>query len=85
MTIEEMKDNMTIFYRKENGAIKQILGGVHDMSCFGEEEHDFSQIWGYVVVKKDSYVMNNSQYFIYDTEAKQLKLKQDSIPQYPTI
>jgi hypothetical protein len=83
MTIEEMQNNMTVFYRKKTGEIKTIIGGINDMSAFGAEQEDMELIWGYVVIPRDTYVINNSQNFIYDIETKELKIKQDAVPKYP--
>jgi hypothetical protein len=82
-TIAEMQNKMTVYYRLENGAIKQIIGGIQDMSVFGDEQNDFIKIWGYIVLDMDAYVINNSQNFVYDLESNQLKIKQDTLPKYP--
>lgn len=73
--IAEFENKMTIFYRKANGEIKNIVTGIQDMSFFGEEEGDYSLIWDYVVLDKDDFVISNPLNFKVNIVSKQLEIK----------
>lgn len=71
-TIEDFENNMTIYYRKATGAIKQVAGGIQDMSVFGDEESDYTLIWDFIIVPRDEYVRDNMNLFTVDVETKEL-------------
>lgn len=52
-------ENLTVFYNKRTGTIKEICGGVQSMSWFGNEEEDYSQIFSHIVVPYDEYILTN--------------------------
>lgn len=64
MNISEEQSKMTIFYNKRLGSIQAVVSGSQDMSYFGEEEEDFKQIYDYIVVDNDEYIIKNSYNFI---------------------
>lgn len=76
---------MTIYYRKANGEIKQLMSGVNDMSVFGEEQEDFGLIWDYIVVEYDEYVRDNVRHFYVDVETKSLVFNAPKIPSKYTL
>lgn len=73
MNISEEQSKMTIFYNKRLGSIQAVVSGSQDMSYFGEEEEDFKQIYDYIVVDNDEYIIKNSYNFIVVNE--ELKIK----------
>ena len=76
---------MTIYYRKANGEIKQLMSGVNDMSVFGEEQEDFELIWDYIVVEYDEYVRDNARHFYVDVETKSLVFNASKVPSKYTL
>jgi len=76
--INEHNNSMTIFFSKSSGEIKGYATGIQDMSFYGNNAEDFSLIWDYVIMKKDSQVLNNIEKFIVNTETKELEL----LPEY---
>jgi hypothetical protein len=79
-SIKQMEDNMTIFYTKRTGDIKNIASGIQDMSFFGVDAEDFSAIWDYAVLPKEDYVLNNLKLFRFDSQTSSLKLVQSENP-----
>ena len=77
-TIEDHQSKMTVFYSKSNGAIKNVVSGIHDMSFYADEKNDLSIIWDYEVVDYDQFVIYNATQFVFDTGEQILKLKNDS-------
>ena len=73
MNITQEQSKMTIFYNKRLGTIQAIVGGIQDMSYFGNEEEDFKVIYDYIVIDYDEYVINNSNNFY--VGERQLKFK----------
>ncbi len=71
-TIEDFENNMTIYYRKATGAIKQVAGGIQDMSVFGDEESDYTLIWDFIIAPRDENVRDNMNQFTVDLETKEL-------------
>lgn len=70
--IDDFNSVMTVYYVKRTGAIKTIADGRQDMSLFGEEEFEYTQIWNYTVVEKDDFVRNNVSEFCVDLDTKEL-------------
>lgn len=62
-TIDEMKSKMTIFYSKQTGEIKAACGGIQDMNFFGGNKVDFEIIYDFIVLDRDSYVLDNADKF----------------------
>lgn len=75
-TIEENSKKMTIFYMKSDGAIVNFCTGIADMSFYGNHEEDYSQIYDFIVIDYDEYIMNNLFNFYVDIEEKRVKLIQ---------
>ncbi len=73
-SIEEHQKYMTIFYRKRDGEIRGYATGIQDMSFYGDDEEDFSIIFDFVVLEKDTQVLNNIQKFKVNTETKEIEL-----------
>ena len=75
-TIEENSKKMTIFYMKSDGAIVNFCTGIADMNFYGTHEEDYSQIYDFIVIDYDEYIMNNLFNFYVDIEEKRVKLIQ---------
>ena len=86
-TMAEHEANMTIYYSKSTGALKGISSGIMDMTVYGVDTEDYSQIWSYKVIPIDTYVIQNPNKFIVDISGIEpvLSLKQESTNNYPTV
>lgn len=73
-TIEEMESKMTIFYSKQTGEIKASCGGMQTMDFFGQNKVDYEIIYDFIVLDRDSYVLDNIS--IFKIVDGQVKLKQ---------
>lgn len=71
-------DILTIFYNKRTGSIKELCGGKQDMNWFGDEKQDYEQIFDYVYVDFDTYIIEN--YINMMIVDGQVKLIQKEIP-----
>ncbi|SJZ37793.1 hypothetical protein SAMN02745973_00362 [Garciella nitratireducens DSM 15102] len=71
-------DKLTIFYNRRTGTIKEMCTGEQTMDWFGSERKDYEQIFDYVVVDYDAYVMQNPNQF--EIKDGQVKLKQEAVP-----
>ena len=67
-------EQMTIFYNKRTGSIKELCSGIQTMDWFGAEKEDYEQIFVCLVVDLDQYVLNNFTQF--EIIEGVLKLKQ---------
>lgn len=76
-------DKMTIFYSKSTGDINCYCTGEQNMSYYGKFASDMAVVFDFIVLDYDQYVMDNINNFV--VNAGVLKLKQSSIPNYPTI
>lgn len=73
-SIKEYEKSVTLFYSLATGDIRLYAGGKQDMSYFGKEKDDYN--YGYLVVEKDDFLLNNLGNFkVVDGE---LQLKEDS-------
>lgn len=61
--LKEHEVSMTLFYMKRTGEIIRYATGIQDMKYFGDYEQDYSIIIDYVVLEKDSYVLENIEKF----------------------
>lgn len=69
-------EQMTIFYNKRTGSVKELCQGVQTMDWFGDEKEDYEQIFDLIVLGFDEYVIQNfTQFEVLDGE---LKLKSNS-------
>jgi len=74
-----MNENiLTIFYNKRTGSIKELCGGKQNMGWFGNEQQDYEQIFNYVHVDFDSYIIEN--YMNMMIVDGQVKLIQKDVP-----
>lgn len=73
-----MDDQLTIFYNKRTGSIKELCGGEQDMDWFGEEKQDYEQIFDYIVVDHDGYILEN--YMDMKVVDETVKIKHPDIP-----
>ena len=73
-TIELYDRTVTLFYSLKTGDIKLFAGGVQDMDYFGKDKDDYN--YGYIVVEKDDFLLNNLENF--KVVNKELQLKEDS-------
>ena len=79
-------EQMTLYFSRSTGEIKCYCTGIQDMSYFGEDETDYSQIWGFIVIDKDDFVINNRKMFKINLENDTLGIKSGySISNYPVI
>ena len=67
-------EQMTIFYNKRTGSIKELCSGTQTLDWFGAEKEDYAQIFDCLVVESDEYVLNNFTQF--EVVEGALKLKQ---------
>ncbi|EOU1651310.1 hypothetical protein OQL15_001221 [Clostridium perfringens] len=73
-TIELYEKSVTLFYSLKTGDIKLYAGGIQNMDFFGKDKDDYN--YGYIVVEKDDFLLNNLENFkVIDGE---LQLKEDS-------
>lgn len=70
--------NMTVFYLKDLGKIKNIITGIQTMDFYADEKDAMSLIMDTVVLPIDQYVIKNANSFIIDISTKTLKLKDTS-------
>lgn len=73
-----MDDKLTIFYNKRTGSIKELCGGEQDMNWFGEEKEDFEQIFDYIHVDFDNYIIEN--FINMEVVDGEVKLIQQEVP-----
>lgn len=66
-------DEMTLFYSKRTGDIKNFVTGESDMGFYGDDEPDFAEIWDYVILPRDDYVLNNFLQFKIEDGKPKLK------------
>ena len=67
-------EQVTIFYNKRTGGIKELCSGIQTLDWFGAEKEDYEQIFSCLVVELDEYVLNNFTQF--EVVEGALKLKQ---------
>ena len=73
-TIELYEKSVTLFYSLKTGDIKLYAGGIQGVDFFGKDKDDYN--YGYIVVEKDDFLLNNLENFkVIDGE---LQLKEDS-------
>ena len=66
-TMNEHEENMTLFFSKRTGEIKNHCGGVQDMGFFADDKEDMKQIYDYVVKPYDlDVILNSDRYIIAD-------------------
>ena len=71
-------EELTIFYNKRTGTIKEICGGKQTMDWFGDEKQDYELIVDYIVVDFDQYIIANLEKFsVIDGN---LKMTETSVP-----
>lgn len=79
-SIDDFNKNMTLFYGKETGIIRNYSSGRVDLKFYGNEVGDFN--YDFIVVPKDDYVLNNLEKFI--IKDGQLMRKPDpNVSKYP--
>ncbi|UBK99684.1 hypothetical protein KLF26_10775 [Clostridium perfringens] len=79
-SIDDFNKNMTLFYGKETGIIRNYSSGRVDLKFYGNEVGDFN--YDFIVVPKDDYVLNNLEKFIIKDD--QLMIKPDpNASKYP--
>lgn len=61
-SIDDFNKNMTLFYGRETGIIRNYSSGRVDLKFYGNEVGDFN--YDFIVVPKDDYVLNNLEKFI---------------------
>lgn len=74
-----MEDNLTIFYNKRTGEIKEMCSGDQTMDWFGEEAQDFELIYDFIVVANDQYILDN--YMSMAVANGSIKAKQEEVPE----
>ena len=62
-SLEEHEKSMTLYYSKRTGEITAFSTGIQDMSFFGDNKEDYEIIWDFVVLEKDTYVLENRDKF----------------------
>jgi len=71
-------EELTIFYNKRTGTIKEICGGKQTMDWFGDEKQDYELIIDYIVVEFDQYIIANLEKF--SVVDGNLKMTEMSVP-----
>ena len=71
-------EELTIFYNKRTGTIKEICGGKQTMDWFGDEKQDYKLIIDYIVVEFDQYIIANLESF--NVVDGKLKMTEVSVP-----
>lgn len=59
----ELNKKMTVFFRKSNGDLTDIIQDEQNMSVYGDLQADYEMIYDFVVVDYDEYVMINKNLF----------------------
>ncbi|NBI05759.1 hypothetical protein [Senegalia massiliensis] len=54
---------LTIFYNKRTGSIKELCSGEQSMDWFGEEKRDYEEIFDFIIVDYDEYIVQNLHQF----------------------
>ncbi|WP_326514148.1 hypothetical protein [Clostridium intestinale] len=62
-SLEEHEKSMTLYYSKRTGEITAFSTGIQDMSFFGDNKEDYEIIWDFIVLEKDTYVLENRDKF----------------------
>jgi len=74
-TIQMANENMTLYYSKSTGDIKNYCSGIQDMSFFNKDEQDFSLIWDFKVFPIDQYVLDHWINFTINLDTLIIELK----------
>ncbi|MFY8262972.1 hypothetical protein ACOT7R_08750 [Clostridium perfringens] len=61
-SIKDWETTMTLFYGLKTGIIRGFSSGRQDLGYYGKDIDDFN--YGFIVVDKDEYVINNLEKFI---------------------
>lgn len=72
-------EQLTIFFNKRTGTIKELCGGEQDMDWFGDEKQDYEQIYDYIIVEFDQFILANFHRFHIVDGA--LKIIENHIPE----
>ena len=72
-------DTLTIFYNTRTGTIKEICGGSQSMSWFGDESEDYAQIFSFLIVPYDEYILVNFKNM--NVVSGKLTVKEVTIPE----
>lgn len=70
---------LTIFYNKRTGEIKELCSGKQNFAWFGDEAQDYEQIFDFVAVEFDEYILEN--YMTMKIVDGELKVKQEEVPE----
>lgn len=79
-SIDDFNKNMTLFYGKETGIIRNYSSGRVDLKFYGNEVGDFN--YDFIVVPKDDYVLNNLEKFIIK-DGKLMRKPDPNASKYP--
>jgi len=71
-------EKLTIFYNKRTGSIKEMCSGEQTMDWFGDEKEDYEQIFDFIIVDYDGYVIQNPHQF--EVKNGEVKLKREAVP-----
>lgn len=71
-------EELTIFFNKRTGTIKEICGGEQSMEWFGDEKEDYELILDFIIVEFDQFILANFNRF--NVIDKELKLKEETVP-----
>ena len=74
-----MENELTIFFNRRTGIIKELCSGAQTMDWFGEEAQDFELIYDFIIVEFDQYILEN--YMSMKVVDRELKAKQEHIPE----
>lgn len=74
-----MENVLTVFYNKRTGSIKELCSGEQNMEWFGEEKEDYEQIFDFITVDHDEYILQN--FINFHVVNGELKLKPADVPE----
>jgi hypothetical protein len=77
-SIQEMQNNMTVFFSKRTGEIMSVASGIQDMNMFGLHKEDMQVICDCLQFPMDMNVIQNYQNFNINLDTKELQIKQNN-------
>ena len=72
---------LTIFYNKRTGKIKELCSGKQSFDWFGDEAQDYEQIFDFVIVEFDEYILEN--YMTMEIVDRKLRVRQKEEEEVP--
>lgn len=68
-------EELTIFFNKRTGTIKEICGGKQSMEWFGDEKQDYELMLDFIIVEFDQFILANfNRFSVIDGELKMTEI-----------